>query len=325
MEIRGLFPATVTPFSEDGAIDYDQLQQHIQRVGSVPNVAGLVVIGNAGEITTLTTEERRSVIKECREAIPDGRILVSGIQGYPGPMLVEQAQIAADAGADAVLVCNPFDPQHLRALSKEPDTVYEVFSQLDREVGIPMIVFQVPPWWGCSYSIEALDRLADIPSVQAIKAGAGKIELYVQLYDRLHERISVLASADSPLLLPMLLYGAAGALIGVGAVAPEIWAELLQYAEAGPAEAAISLFNQRCVPLTTATHDNHMDRSVISSCGATKEALYQLGELRTTTIRAPAIPPDAARKNTISECLRRAGLRPAASQETALAQNAGQG
>jgi 4-hydroxy-tetrahydrodipicolinate synthase len=325
MEFRGLFPATVTPFREDGAIDYDQLQQHVRRVGSVPNVSGLVVIGNAGEITTLTSEERRSVIKECRAAIPDGRILVSGIQGYPGPMLVEQARIAAEAGADAVLVCNPFDPQHLRALSKVPDTVCEVFSQLDREVGIPMIVFQVPPWWGCSYSIEALDQLADIPSIRAVKAGAGKVELYVQLYDTLHDRISVLASADSPLLLPMLLYGAAGALIGVGAVAPEIWVELLQHVEAGQVEAAISLFNQRCVPLTTATHDNHMDRSVISSCGATKEALYQLGELRTTTIRPPAIPPDAARKKTISECLQGAGLRSAASQEAGLLQSVGPG
>jgi 4-hydroxy-tetrahydrodipicolinate synthase len=307
MKLTGLYPATVTPFTEDNAVDVEELGRHIARVADHAGVSGVVVNGHAGEISMLSWQERADVVRAAKPAT-GGKPLFAGIEAFTADHLEQQATQAAEAGADGFLVIPPFDSRGLRHLAKDVDTVHAVFDQLHRNVGKPMIVFEYPDTSGCQYPLPVLKALAEIPSVVAIKAATNHPTPYVDIYDELHEQVSILAACDAPTLMFMLLHGAAGALIGISVVGTPIWAELVQAATNGSADSAVKIFRERCLPLTRSIFENQQHLTPTSAFGATKEALYQLGELRSPRLRAPGVAPDDAVKARIHRGLIEAGL-----------------
>jgi 4-hydroxy-tetrahydrodipicolinate synthase len=310
MNLRGLIPATVTPFTEDGDVDLVTLEKHVARVARTDGVVGIAVNGHAGEITGLTREERREVVRVARGAVPDGKCLIAGIDGHSPQVLEAVATDAAEAGATGLLVLPPFDTRPLRHLAKDVDAVVGMFAHLDRTVGLPMVVFQYAESSGCAYSIEVLEALAEIRSVVGIKAGTNHITPYVEIYDRLHDKVAVLAANDGPPLLSMLLHGAAGMLVGISVVGTELWVELWRHASQGMAQQAVEIFQQRCLPLTRALFENQMPRTTMSPFAATKEALHQLGELPLAAPRPPAVAPNAEQVEAIRQALVQASLLP---------------
>jgi len=308
MKLSGLIPATVTPFTEDNTIDEEDLTRHVARVVGHAGVTGVAVNGHAGEITTLSWHERTQVVKLAKSAMSEGKLLFAGIEGHTADALEQQATSAAAAGADGFLVVPPFDSRGSRHLATDVDSVCRVFEQLDRNVGLPMIVFQYPESSGCAYPLAVLEAVARVPSVVAIKAGTGNCTPYVDIYDSLHAEVSVLAACDAPPLLPMLLHGAAGALIGISVVGTEIWVDLVTQATDGSADTAVKIFRERCLPLTRAIFENQQHLTHTSAFGATKEALVQLGQLKSARLRAPGIAPDAQVRQRIRNGLIQAGL-----------------
>ena len=206
MSIQGLIPATLTPFASDGAIDHHSLSEHIASVGSATGLYGIAVNGHAGEILALNDDERQAVIATARAAIPAGLKLIAGIEASSIDGLVRQGLRAREAGADMLLVIPPFDVRVYRHLSHNIEAVCHVFERLDREVALPMIVFQYPEPSGCAYSLDALERISSLDHVVAIKASSGTPAKYAELHDRLANKLALLPAADSPSLLGMLLH-----------------------------------------------------------------------------------------------------------------------
>jgi 4-hydroxy-tetrahydrodipicolinate synthase len=68
-EIRGLISATVTPFDDQGQIDFPSLRGHLERVASTSGLYGVCVSGHAGEVLALSSEENAQVIKAARELV----------------------------------------------------------------------------------------------------------------------------------------------------------------------------------------------------------------------------------------------------------------
>lgn len=307
MRPEGLIPATVTPFDEAGDIAYAALERHVSTVAE-HEVFGVAVNGHAGEVLSLTSDERVEVIRAARSCLPNGRVLIAGIEGTSTRELVAEAQRAASAGADGLLVLPPFDARPLRHLTKEVAPVERLFRALDQAVGLPMIVFQYPATSGVDYSLDVLEALSEIPSVVGIKAGTGDITRYVAIHDRLEDRVAVLAASDAPPLLSMLLHGATGALIGISVLGTEIWADLVTAALSGQSEQAIKVFKDRCLPLTTALFENQQPETPTNAFACTKEAMVMLGLLDSAMVREPIVVPDDQRKADIRNALVSAGL-----------------
>ena len=78
-EIRGLISAVVTPFKADGGIDYKSFEHHVARVASAKGIYGIAVSGHAGEVLTLTSEERIGIVAAAKKVMPKGVKLVAGI------------------------------------------------------------------------------------------------------------------------------------------------------------------------------------------------------------------------------------------------------
>ncbi len=307
-EIRGLISAVVTPFKADGAIDYKRFADHVSRVASTKGIYGIAVSGHAGEVLTLTSEERIEIVAVAKQVMPKGVKLVAGIAGGSMAGLVHEGQVAKNAGADMLLVLPLFDVRPYRHLCHQPEAVYGVFERMDREVDLPMIVFQYPEATGCAYSLASLQRIAGLKHVVAIKAATVTATKYAEINDALGEQLAVLAACDAPSLLGMLLHNAPGALLGISVVGTPQWVELVREATTGDARRAKEIHNNFAVPLMEGIYEYQLQKTPVSTCSANKEALVQLGEIPSSWVRPPALCVTPARKASVRQGLEKAGL-----------------
>jgi 4-hydroxy-tetrahydrodipicolinate synthase len=307
--LNGLFPATITPFKPDLSVDYRSLERHLDTTLGAEGVSGFVINAGAGEKLQLAPHEELEIIRMAVRLRRPGQLVVTGAENHNPGVLIEESLAAKAAGADALLVFPPFDRREYRRLSSHPATVRAFFQRMDREVDLPMIVYQYPKSVGCAYSMDALLAVADLKNVVAIKCGVTTdFDAYKEIWDTLHDKISVLAAIDSPPLLDALKYGAHGALIGVGAVATDRWGRLLTLLEEGNLPAATDLFDHVCRPIMAGIYQDQKPTRFSSTASATKEALVMLGQIASAHVRPPCFGPDSQARAEIAAALVKAGL-----------------
>jgi 4-hydroxy-tetrahydrodipicolinate synthase len=205
-------------------------------------------------------------------------------------------------------VLPPFDVRPYRRLARHVDSVYQFFSTLDRELDHPMIIFQYPDSSGCAYSVEALVAVSSLRNVVAVKAACGTVTRYVQLWEPLHDKLSVLAALDSPPLLGILLHGTHGALIGISVIGTKRWSELVQAAMSNDAATASRIHREFCIPLMDGVFENQEPSSPTSEVASVKEALVQLGQIPSSRVRPPAVGVTAEHRAHVSRALLASGL-----------------
>ena len=168
LDLRGLSPAPVTPFTLDGAVDYAAIQRLGSWLGSIDGVKGLVVLGHAGEGTFLTQDEQAQVIRAFIEST-DGRIpVIAGITLEGTKVAAEEAKRAVEAGAAAGLVY----PSHgwLR-FGYQKGAPQDRYRAIYEESGLPLILFQYPDATKATYNLETQLEIAAQPGVFAMKNG----------------------------------------------------------------------------------------------------------------------------------------------------------
>jgi 4-hydroxy-tetrahydrodipicolinate synthase len=309
LALRGLFPATVTPFADDLGVDYVALGAHLREMAATDGVAGIAVNSGIGELLQLTADECDEIIRLTLRVRRPDQLVIAGVDGRGAAEYVAAGRRARNAGADALLVLPPFDKRPYRRLAVHPATVFDFFSVLDRDIGLPMVIFQYPPNSGCAYPVEVLRAIADIKNVVAVKvATMGDRQAYAEVWDALKDRLSVLAGVDSPPLIDMLRHGSHGALIGIAAILPKVWADLLRHVDAGDAAAADAVYERICKPLMTSVFENQQPKRLVAESAATKEALVQLGRIPSALVRPPAMNVDEATRAVIRKSLIDAGL-----------------
>lgn len=309
LSMSGLYPATVTPFADDGSIDMVALERHLTAVYRAPGVTGVVVNSGIGEILQLQPEEMVANIEVAQRVRGEGQLVIAGVEGHNPERLIQAGLAAKAAGADALLILPSFDRRAYRRLNAHAPSVRALFERLNNEIGLPMVVFQYPNSSGSAYSIEALEAIADLPHVVAVKtATEGHFDSYVEMWERLGDKMAVLVGVDSPPLIDMLRHGSHGALIGISAIATAKWGELLALVAEGRSEEADALYRKVCLPLMEAVFQNQKPTSLMNEAAATKEALFQMGEIPSARARFPAVHPVEAEKQNIAKALRAAGL-----------------
>lgn len=310
--MHGLYPATITPFDEELNVDFAALEAHLRATCDADGVTGLAVNGGLGELLQLTLDEQVAIVKlACRVRRP-GQLVIAGVEGRSAKAVAAASLALKEAGAEALLVFPPFDVRAYRRLANHVPSVADFFATLDRLVDLPMIVFQYPPSSGLPYPVEALQAVAKIRNVVAIKAASGQTPVYRELWDALHDEVSIMAAVDSPPLIEMLEHGAHGALIGISAIVPEQWARLLELVRAGDTAQAHALFDKVCRPLMSSVFENQQPKRMTHEAAAVKEALVQLGQIPSSRVRPPALGVDDAARREICEALVAAELLPTA-------------
>jgi 4-hydroxy-tetrahydrodipicolinate synthase len=191
--------AIVTPFKDDGAVDYDAfraLAEHLVEHGS----DGLVVTGTTGEAPTLTDEERVQLLRVAVDAVGDRASVVAGSGTYSTAHSIHLTEEAQAAGADGVLVVTPYYNK------PPPRGIVAHFKAVAAATDLPVMVYNIPGRVVINIEPETMAELAEIPNVTAVKqtnddlAQARRIvELGLDLY-----------AGDDNLIFPFLELGGVG-------------------------------------------------------------------------------------------------------------------
>ncbi|SBS37177.1 4-hydroxy-tetrahydrodipicolinate synthase [Marinomonas spartinae] len=302
IDLRGLVPAPVTPFTRDGEVDHKAIHKLGAWLGSFDGVKGLVVLGHAGEGTFMTSEEQMSVIRSFVEST-DGRLpVIAGITGEGTKVAVEETKRAISAGASAGLVY----PSHgwLR-FGFQDGAPQDRYKMLHEETGLPLILFQYPDVTKASYNLDTLLEIAAQPGVFAMKNGVRNMRRWnteIPIIRRENPDLQVLTCHDEYLLHTM--FDVDGALVGYGGLTPEPLIELIAAGKRQDYKAARAI-HDRLFPVTQNVYHrgSHMEGTV-----ALKEGLVARGILEHATVRSPLLPLQEGASEEIKKALQSAGL-----------------
>ena len=299
--LRGVTPAIVTPFHEDGSVDFETLVSYSRWLKSVPGVTGIVVNAHAGEGTSLFEGERKQIIEAIATEIPDLHI-VAGISGEGTAVVAHEATIARDAGAHSVLL---FPAASWTRFGYQRPAVADRFRAVRAESGLPVILFNWPNTTKATYPLEVLLELCALDGVFAIKDGARDMirwDVETPVIRQNFAEIQMLTCQDEFLLHSM--WESDGALVGYAALIPELMVELLEKAKTHDYDAAKEVYYQM-MPITRAVYhrESHMESTM-----AMKMGLVQRGHLKNAIVRSPLVPLEETAGPGIKAALIAAGV-----------------
>lgn len=291
MDLRGLTPAPVTPFTEDGEVDYDAIQRLGSWLGSISGVKGLVVLGHAGEGTFLTQQEQVDVIKAFVKSVDNTIPIIAGITGEGTMVAAEEAKRAKQAGASAGLLY----PSHgwLR-FGYQPGAPQDRYKVVYEQSGLPLILFQYPDNTQATYSLQTMLDISALPGVFAMKNGVRNMRRWdteIPVIRQERPDLQILTCHDEYLL--HTCFDVDGMLVGYGNIAPEPLIEMIEAGKTKDYKRARALHDQ-LLPVTKAVYHrgSHMEGTV-----ALKHALVARGILAHATVRSPLMPlPEGADK-----------------------------
>ena len=226
----GTYTAIVTPFNSDGSVDGGRLRALIEKQVAA-GIAGIVPVGTTGESPTLSTEEHIAVIKTSVEAAQGRMQVIAGTGANCTKEAIELTQAALDCGADATLQVTPYYNK------PSAEGLFRHFSAL-ADLGLPVVLYNVPGRTSRDIPIPVVKRLAAHPSIVAIKEAAGDVGRVSQI--RAVCDLEVL-SGDDALTLPMMAVGARGVISVVSNVVPAQIVEMVNLALAGNFSEALAL------------------------------------------------------------------------------------
>jgi 4-hydroxy-tetrahydrodipicolinate synthase len=213
-KLGGILAAVSTPFTADGAVDEAALRGHVDFL--IDNgLHGLVPGGSTGEFASLTSEERKLVNKVVIDQAA-GRVPVAPQTGSTSTAeAINLSKQAADDGADAVLLVQPFYEAPTR------HEVIEYFATVGAAAGVPVIAYNLPGVTGMNldrpFYRELLERT---DAVKYIKDTSGSMEQAFDLIFNLGDAVDTFVGWDT-IVLPAFSAGAAGSIWGAPNFAPK--------------------------------------------------------------------------------------------------------
>jgi 4-hydroxy-tetrahydrodipicolinate synthase len=268
---QGLWVALVTPF-KDGNIDEPALQGLVEDF-SVRGVRGFIPLGTTGESSTLTTEERRRVLKLCLEAAGDVSV-VPGCGTNNTAQTIERVKEAAAMGATGAMVITPYYTKPTQ------EGLIAHFHAIANSADLPLMMYNVPGRTGVNMLPETVEKLAAHPNIDGLKEASGNLEQIGEICRRVAGQMNVL-SGDDGLTLPILSVGGEGLVSVAAHIAPEPFAEMIDCYWKDNPQRALDL-HRRVMPLCKALF-------LETSPAPVKCALWIEGKIQ-NELRLPLVP-----------------------------------
>ena len=230
--VKGSIVALVTPFHEDGSVNFDKLKEILE--WHVENgTDGILVLGTTGESSTMTHEEDDAVV-ECTLQTIKGRIpVIVGSGSNCTETAVDKSKKYAAMGADALLVISPYYNK------ANAQGMIAHFTAVADAVDKPIILYNVPGRTGCSISEEAVKVLSKHPNICGIKEASGNIA-YAAAIARYLSDDFVMFSGNDDMVIPLLSLGGSGVISVWANIMPKEVHEMVHNYLNGNTEAALA-------------------------------------------------------------------------------------
>lgn len=285
---KGLGIALVTPFKEDGNVDYEALKRLLDY--QIKNGADfLCILATTGETPTLTADEKKK-IKELVIERAGGKLpILMGCGGNNTAAVVEELKTGDFSGIDGVLSVCPFYNK------PSQEGLYQHFKAIAAATKLPVVLYNVPGRTGVNMMAQTTVRLAnDCPNIVAIKEAAGSLEQVDEIIKYKPAAFDVI-SGDDALTFPMVACGAVGVISVIGNALPKEFSRMLRLEMKGEFESARKIHHKFTDLFNLLFVDGNP--------AGVKAMLHEMGMIE-NVLRLPLVPTRLTTMQRISECLK---------------------
>jgi len=292
MQIRGIIPPVATPMQANEDLDLPRLRWFLDRL-IAGGVHGVFVLGTNSEFYALDENEKQQVIAttvaHVRRRVP----VYAGTGAETTREAIRLTKMAEREGVDGVSVITPY------FVNPAQQEIYDHYRRIAESTSLPVVLYNNPgTCGGVKIDVDTVARLAEIPSILAIKDSSGDLQNTIEYTRVVPDRFAVLQGRDT-LICPALLFGARGAVPATANIAPSLVVEIYEAFLRGDL-AATKAAQLRLNPLRLALN-------LGTAPGGVKAALALLGE-GIGPSRAPIAPLPPEKQQRMRAVLEQVGL-----------------
>jgi 4-hydroxy-tetrahydrodipicolinate synthase len=253
---------------------------------------GLVPVGTTGESPTLSHAEHKRVVELCIE-VTDGRVpVIAGAGSNNTIEAIELSRFAEKAGADAVLIVTPYYNK------PNQEGLYQHYKAINDAIGIPIIIYNIPPRSVIDMSVETMARLFELKNIAGVKDATGKVERVSMQRHAMGPDFIQLSGEDAT-ALAFNAHGGRGCISVTSNVAPKLISEFQTACLAGDYAKALT-YQDRLMPL-------HQALFLEPNPTGVKYALSVIGKT-SDDVRLPLVKVSEPTRNAIRSAMVHAGL-----------------
>jgi 4-hydroxy-tetrahydrodipicolinate synthase len=287
---RGSFTALVTPF-KNGGVD-EAAFRNIVEWQITEGTNGLVPVGTTGESPTLSHDEHNKVVDWCVDQAKGRVPVVAGAGSNSTKEAIDLAKHAEKAGADAVLVVTPYYNKPTQ------EGMYQHFKAINDAIGIPIIIYNIPPRSVIDMSVDTMKRLFELKNIAGVKDATANMARTSQQRAALGPDFNQLSGEDIT-ALGFNAHGGHGCISVTSNVAPRLCSEFQAACQRGDYAAALKL-QDKLAPL-------HIDIFCETSPAPIKYAMSLIGKC-SDEVRLPMVPASENARAKVREAMVHAGL-----------------
>lgn len=285
---KGLGIALVTPFKEDGSVDYKSLIRLVEY--QLDNGADFFcILATTGETPTLTTEEKQK-IKETIVSLVGGRVpILMGCGGNNTSSIIEELQTRDFQGIDGILSVCPYYNK------PSQEGLYQHFKAIANATKLPVVLYNVPGRTGVNMTAATTVRLAhDCDNIVAIKEASGNLEQVDEIIKNKPRHFDVI-SGDDALTFPMVSCGAVGVISVIGNALPKEFSKMIRLQMKGEYDPARTI-HHRFIDLFSLLF-------VDGNPAGVKAMLHEMGYIE-NVLRLPLVPTRISTRQRLAEIMK---------------------
>ena len=291
---KGSIVALITPF-KDNVMDQDKyislIHHHLTN-----GTRGVVPAGTTGESPTLNHEEHKKVIeiavKECKGKIP----VIAGTGSNSTAEAIELSKHAEKTGADGLLIVTPYYNKPTQ------EGLYQHYKSINDNVGIPIIIYNIPPRSVVDMSVDTMARLFELKNIVGVKDATADLDRVDQQLKKMGKEFIQLSGEDGT-ALEFNLRGGIGCISVTANVAPKLCSEFQ--------DASLSKNNSNLLAKAKEINDKlmplHKALFIESNPSPVKYAASLLN-LSSEEVRLPLVKVTEKTKKEINKALKIANL-----------------
>ncbi len=291
-DLRGVIPALVTPFKQNGQLAEDSLRK-ITNFVLENGVHAIMTTGGNGEFPHLLREERERVTRTVVE-VAKGQVPVIACTAACSTMeVILLTKDAEEAGADAAILIPPY------YFPLNEESLYEYFVEVVANVNLPLVIYNNPLYTGNNLSPALIAKLAALDGIIGLKQSNSDLGQLVEVIRLTTNKFPALTGIDSQ-FYPSLCAGSTGIFSTAACIVPKQMVELFNAFTKGDHKTALSIHNK----LQNLNRFLDYDPGYVQPC---KKAMEMLG-LPAGPARKPLLPLNKQQKTQIRQTLVDLGL-----------------
>ncbi len=285
--LEGTGVALITPFAEDGSVDYPGLKKLLTHV-SDNNVDYLVVNGTTGESATTDKQEKLDILSFVKKENTHNLPIVFGLGGNNTREIVKLLNELDWTGVSAILSVSPYYNK------PSQEGLYQHYKTIAEASPLPIILYNVPGRTGSNLTARTTLRLAELPNIIGIKEASGNILQALEI-SKCTRKDFVLISGDDLLTLPLISIGAKGVISVLANAFPAPFTKMVNAALKADFETAAGIL-RTFVQINPCIYEEGNPVGI--------KTTLELLNICNSNVRLPLVKGSDILKSKIEECLK---------------------